>query len=80
MPGISENERHRAWRIWARPEGLDQNRPHRRRKCSKVEEHFLVMFSYLPTILHPTQLRVLILNRPLSGNPTNACTVLAERH
>ena len=64
MPGIFDDERHRAWRIWTRPKGLVQNRPQRRRKCSKVDEHFLALFLCLPTILHPTQPRVLILNRP----------------
>ena len=64
MPGIFDDERRRDWRIWARPCGLAQNRPQRRRKCSKVDKHFLALFSYLPTVLQPTQPRVLILNRP----------------
>ena len=36
MPGIFDDERRSDWRIWARPSGLAQNRPQRRRKCSKV--------------------------------------------
>ena len=64
MPGIFDDERRRYWRIGARPEGLAQNRLQMRRKCSKVGEHFLALYSCLPTILHPTQPCVLILNRP----------------
>ena len=64
MPGISDDERRRDWRIWAWHCGLAQSRPQRRRNCSKVDEHFLALFSCLPTILQPTQHRLLILHRP----------------
>ena len=64
MPGSFDDERRRDWRIWTRPKGLAQNRPQIRRKCSKVDEHVLALFSWLRTVLQPTQPRVLILNRP----------------
>ena len=63
MPGIFDDERRRDWRIWARPKGLAQNRPQRRRKCSQVDEHVFALFSWLLTVLQPTQPRVLMLNR-----------------
>ena len=64
MPVLFDDERRRDWRIWTRPYGLAQNRLQRRRKCSKVDKHFLALFSCLPTVLQPTQPRVLILNIP----------------
>ena len=64
MPGIFDDERRRDWRIWARPKGLAQVGPQVRRNCSKVDKHFLALFSCLPTISQPMQTRVLIPKRP----------------
>ena len=52
------------WRICARPFGVGPKSPLTALKMLERDQTFLALFALSETILDPTQLRVLNLNRP----------------